>query len=316
MKGMILAAGLSTRLGALGSERPKPLFPVADVPLVRYALALLRGHGVSEVIVNTHHLGAQLERELGAAVAYSREAPHILGTGGGLRQAATFLRGGPFWLVNGKIVIDVDLAAVAAHHARTGALATLVVRADADAARWGAVDVDEAAGRVRSLRGAGQHMFTGIHLVEPELLDLVPDGPSDIIADAYMPALARGAVLGAFVQDGYFAEHSTPARYLQGNVNVLRGMARLPQGPPIRLGVAPGAHVDPSAVLREPLLIAPGAEVGAGCQIGPDAVIGARARVGAGVQLERVVVWPGAVVAQDARDAIVTDRGVFPVQKA
>jgi NDP-sugar pyrophosphorylase family protein len=268
---------------------------------------------VRDVIVNTHHLGASIERELGAEVAYSREAPQVLGTGGGVRQAAAFLRGGPFWLVNGKIVIDVDLAEVAAHHARVGALATLVVRADADAGRWGAVDVDEVGGRVRGLRGAGRHMFSGIHLVQPELLDLLPDGPSDIIADGYLPALARGAILGAFVQDGYFAEHSTPERYLQGNLNVLRGMARLSHGPAIQLGVAPSARVDPSVKLHQPLLIAAGAEVAAGCEIGPDVVIGEGARVCDGVRLERVVVWPGAAVLQGTQSAVVTGHGVFPV---
>ena len=51
-RGMILAAGFGTRLGELSDERPKPLLPVCDVPLIRYALALLEGHGIRDVIVN------------------------------------------------------------------------------------------------------------------------------------------------------------------------------------------------------------------------------------------------------------------------
>src|SRR5262249_8960408 len=160
-----LAAGLSTRLGDLSLERPKPLLPVIDVPLVRWALALLRGNGVRDVVVNTHHLGAQIAAELGNEVTYSHELPESLGTGGGGRRARDFLGRERFFLVNGKIVIDVPLDQVLAHHVRSGAAATLVVRRDPDAARWGAVDVDEAAGRVRAIRGAaGQHMFTGVHV--------------------------------------------------------------------------------------------------------------------------------------------------------
>ena len=66
-RGMILAAGLGTRLADLSSERPKLLLPVADVALVRWALALLRRHGVGEVVVNTHHLGDLSDIFLGKA---------------------------------------------------------------------------------------------------------------------------------------------------------------------------------------------------------------------------------------------------------
>src|SRR5262249_52361284 len=135
MKAMVLAAGLGTRLGGLSDECPKPLLPVVDVPLIRYSLALLAGHGVTDVIVNTHHLAPLFVTELGRAVTYSHE-PEILGTGGALRKAARFFDDGPFFLLNGKIIIDVDLDDLARHHAACGAIATLVVRADDDAKRW------------------------------------------------------------------------------------------------------------------------------------------------------------------------------------
>jgi NDP-sugar pyrophosphorylase family protein len=62
---MVLCAGLGTRLGPLSQERPKPLLPVCDYPLVRYALSLLKGYKINEVVINLHHLGEQLEAELG-----------------------------------------------------------------------------------------------------------------------------------------------------------------------------------------------------------------------------------------------------------
>jgi NDP-sugar pyrophosphorylase family protein len=315
MKGMILAAGLGTRLGALGEERPKPLFPVADVPLVRYALALLRGHGIADVIVNTHHLGDLLEAELGEEVAYSREEGQVLGTGGGIARAAPFFGRERCFVLNGKIVADLDLAAVVAHHERTGALATLVVRPDPDAVRWGAVDLDAATGRVRAIRGAGGHMFTGIHLLEPALVARLPAGVSDIVDAAYLPALARGEPIAAYVMEGYFWEHSTPARYLAGNINLLRGAgARLRHAPDPLVGISPRAKVAPGAQLIPPVAVGADAVVEPGARVGPDVVIGRRARVLAGAQVETAIIWPDAVVAGAVRSAVVTPKQVVKVE--
>jgi NDP-sugar pyrophosphorylase family protein len=309
---MILCAGLGTRLSALSDERPKPLLPVCDQPLVRYSLTLLRAAGVRDVIVNTHHHSDQIVAELGEEVAYSHEQPTILGTGGAVKQAARFLGGEPFLLVNGKIVLELDVAALLAQHERSGALATLVVRKDADAARWGAVDVDEARARVCAIRGAGEYMFTGVHVIAPELIDLLPPGVSDIVGDGYLPALARGRTLGAFILPGYFWEHSTPERYLAGNWNLLHGRARLAAAPGPLSGISPEAEVDRAAEVTPPVLCAPGALVAGGAAIGPDVVVGRGARVPAGARLSRVVLWPGAVApGGPLSDAIVTPRGVF-----
>lgn len=308
---MILCAGLGTRLGDLSAQRPKPLLPVCDVPLARWALALLRGHGVRDVIVNTHHLGDLLRRELGDDVSWSDE-PEILGTGGAVRKAAAFFGDEPFFLINGKIVVDIDLDAALAHHRRLGALATLVVRRDPEAKRWGAVDVDESQGTVRGIRGAGNFMFTGIHVIEPALLGrLPPSGFADIVSEAYLPALARAERIGAYVHDGYFWEHSTPERYLMGNVNLLRGIGHARHAPGPTTGAAPSACIAPDATLRPPFLIAPDAAIAGGAIIGPDVVVGRGARIGAKAQLERVVVWPGAAIDAPQKDAIVTPAGVF-----
>jgi NDP-sugar pyrophosphorylase family protein len=299
MRAIILAAGLSTRLGTLSAERPKPLFPVCNIPLIRYALALLRGHGITEVAVNLHHHGDQIEHELGGEVVYSRE-PVILGTGGGLRQMGDWLTHGgrdPFFVVNGKLLVDADLNELRARHESANAVATMLVREVPDAARWGAIDV-AADGRVSGIIGQGRPsahscMFTGVHIVSPRLLDrLPPTGESDSIRQAYLPALLDGDRIEGVLLRGYFHEHSTPERYLEGNWNVLAGRATLkyPPGPFVR--IAADAQISPDA------------------QLGPQVVVGAGARIEAGARLERVVIWPGSVVSGELHDAIVTPRGV------
>src|SRR5262249_35544769 len=180
---------------------------------------------IAETVVNLHHRGDAIAAELDGEVRFSREDT-ILGTGGGIRRALPLLDDGdPFVVVNGKIVCDVDVAAVVAAHRAAGAAATLVVRADADAERGGAVDAPADGRPIRAPLGAGAFMFTGVSVVEPALAARIPDDGQArcIVRQGYVPWLAEGVPLHAFVHRGYFMEHSTPERYLAGNVNVLRG---------------------------------------------------------------------------------------------
>ncbi len=301
-RALILAAGFGTRLGALSDERPKPLLPVCDIPLIRYAVALLRGHGIDEIAVNLHHRGELIRAELGDGFHYSEEAT-ILGTGGGIVQLQDWLtRGGQasFVVVNGKIVSDIDIGATLRHHDATNATATMVLREVPDAEKWGAIHVDDN-GRVTRIVGqgaVGTHacMFTGVHVLSPRLVDRLPRaGESDSIRQAYIPALLAGERIEGLRYQSYWHEHSTPQRYLQGNWNLLSGAATLthPPGPIAR--IATTAHVE------------------AGAQLSARVVVGARSRVHADARLDRVVVWPDSVVRGEISDAIVTPKGVFPV---
>ncbi len=302
-RALILAAGLGTRMGSLSDERPKPLLPVLDVPLIRYAVALLRGHGIDEIAVNLHHRGELSRAELGDGFHYSDE-PEILGTGGGIAKLADWLtRGGrdSFVVVNGKIVTDIDLGAVLRRHHERGAVATMVVREVPDARDWGAIDVDDD-GRVTGIIGQGRPsahacMFTGVHVLSPRLVARLPaSGASDSIRQAYLPALLEGERIEGVRYPGYWHEHSTPQRYLQGNWNLVAGGVTLTH-PPGPLGaIAASATIEPGATL------------------GALVVVGARSVVRAGARLDRVVVWPDSVVDGAVESAIVTPRGVFSVE--
>jgi mannose-1-phosphate guanylyltransferase len=302
-RALILAAGLGTRLGTLSDERPKPLLPVCDIPLIRYAVALLRGAGIDEIAVNLHHRGDLIRAELGDGFHYSEE-PTILGTGGGIVKIADWLtRGGrdSFVVVNGKIVSNIDVAGALRHHDATNASATMVVREVPDAQKWGAIDVDDD-GRVSGIIGrgrAGAHacMFTGVHVLSPRLIARLPaTGESDSIRQAYIPALLDGERIEAIRYDGYWHEHSTPERYLSGNWNLLSGSVRLTYPPaPIR-AIAPTAILEP------------------GAQLSPLVVVGARSVVRAGARLDRVVVWPDSTVDGELTDAIVTAKGITAVR--
>jgi mannose-1-phosphate guanylyltransferase len=314
---MLLCAGLSTRLGKLGAERPKPMLPVCGLPILAYGIANLVGHGITELVINTHHLGGVIQRELGdgrrfgARIQYLHE-PQILGTGGGLKHALSLLdpdgRDEPFCSVNGKLIFDLDFTALAAAFlAAEDILGMMVVRRVPDAKAWGAVNVarDTKGPHVIDVLGDGEHMFCGVHVTRPSVMARLPDGESDSIRQGYLPWLRAGGRVAAYEHDqGYFAEHSTPERYLESNRTLLAGQAL--RFPPGRLtGIDPTARIAPSATIVSPVKIAAGAVIAGGVTVGPHAVVGEGARVER--SLADAVVWAGAVAdASNAGEAIVT----------
>lgn len=290
MRGMVFAAGLGTRLRPLTDVLPKPVVPLLNRPLASYALERLAALGVREVAINTHHLGAVVERELaghmpeGVNGRFVHE-PSLLGTGGGLRNALG-TSDEPVVVMNGDIFFWPDLDGAIALHERLGAIATVVLRRDPRARQLGALEVD-GEGRVRRLLGRPENvaapleelMFTGVHVISPRgLRELPADGC--IIRHSYRRWIDEGKVVGGFVDEGAWRDLGTPTEYLRANMDLLSGTLRWP-----------GA--------REAVL----GEAGEGARL-DEAVVGRGARIEAGVRLERVVVWPGVRVTEDAREAI------------
>jgi NDP-sugar pyrophosphorylase family protein len=152
-------------------------------------------------------------------------------------------------------------------------------------------------------------MFTGIHVVESALLDRLPAGVSDIIGDAYIPALCAGDHIAAMTMTGYFAEHSTPESYLAGNLALVANPGLLPHPPGPLAGVDPAAQIDPSARIVPPVRLAAGSVVEAGAVVGPWAVVCGGGRVSSGSQVVRSVVWPGAVAQGNLTGTIVGPEG-------
>ncbi len=327
MQVMILAAGKGSRLGEIGTQLPKPLVPICGYPAITFGLALCRAAGLRDIVINLHHHGDLLSAVLGdghafgVRIRYSAEEA-LLGTGGGVAAARRLFESHPVLVMNGKVVADLDLHQVIAAHraAPSGTAATMVLRAAPPAGEFAPVDVN-GAGRVVGLRGtrieaAAQvshgRMFTGIHVLEPALLDRLPGGASDLIEAAYLPAMLAGETVWSLTQPAgaYFAEHSTLERYLEGNVALLRAPTLLTHPPGPLVGVDPGATLQPGATVCDPVRIASGAVIEAGATVGPDVVVCSGARVASGARVRHAVVWPGAVARDDVDHAVVTPQGV------
>ena len=287
MRAMLLCAGLSTRLGRLGEQRPKPMLPVCGIPILAYSITNLVAHGITDLVINTHHKAEIIHDEIGdgrrfgARIHYIHE-PALLGTGGGLKNALPLLdpdgRDEPFISHNGKLIFDLDLTALVDAYRRAGdVLGMMVVRRVPDAKVWGAVEV-QPDGRITNILGDGDHMFCGVHVTRPSVMARLPDGESDSIRRGYLPWLRGGERVVAYEHDtGYFAEHSTLERYLDSNWSLLAGTTL--RHPPGQLaGIDPTSRIHPDATIVEPVKIGAGTVIGP-VTVGPYAVIGDGARV-------------------------------------
>jgi NDP-sugar pyrophosphorylase family protein len=240
MKAMLLAAGFGTRLRPLTETIPKPLLSVGEHSILGWNLLLLKRHGITEVLINLHYKGEQIVEALGDGsrygmrVAYSHE-PTILGTGGSIRQAEPFLKGEPFLVLNGDTLSECDLTTmIGAHrtaHRLYRAPATLAVREDPDAARWGPVTVDSD-DHIFQINGTpplrtgdpprAPYMFAGIHVMEPVIFGAIPAGLVSII-DVYVNLLREGQYLKAYRMHGYWSDLGTPDRYAEAKRDVAEG---------------------------------------------------------------------------------------------
>ncbi len=243
MKAMILAAGFGTRLFPLTIDRTKPAIPFLGKPLVGYVAEYVAKFGIRDIVVNLHHQPRSVIEALGdgsdfgVTIAYTIEQPDILGTAGALAYAREHLENAPFLIVNGKIITDIDIAAAMETHKQSGALATMVLKPnikrekftiveteDGCVKRFGphAAPVTEEELRDTEHEIATPLMFTGIHILEPRVLDMIEPGVySDIVPDVYIPALRRGEKIAAHITDGSWYELSTIPRYLDISLSMM-----------------------------------------------------------------------------------------------
>lgn len=312
MQAVIMAGGEGSRLRPLTGNLPKPMLPVANRPLMEHIILLLRRHGITDVVATVQFLSSLIRNyfgdgsDLGVALSYSTEE-EPLGTAGSVCAAQDLLEG-TFLVVSGDALTDLDLTKVIEFHRSKGAAATMVLKHMKDPLEFGIVMTD-AKGKIERFleKPTWGQVFTdtintGIYVLEPEVLDLIPPGqPYDFSSELFPTMLDKGLPLYGYVTDEYWTDVGNTDAFLQASRDVLaRRVAVEVPGFEIRPGVLVGedVEVDPSARIEGPALIGDNVRIGPGAVIGPYAVLGYNAlvgndaRVSQGVVMDRAHVGP------------------------
>ncbi|MEX2644317.1 MAG: nucleotidyltransferase family protein [Acetobacterales bacterium] len=218
-RGMVLAAGLGERMRPITATLPKPLVQVGGKTLLDHALDRLSAAGVTEVVVNVHHLADRIVQHL-----EGRHEPEVrisaeqdrLETGGGVAKALPMLGNEPFYVSNGD-TLWLDGATPALRrlasqwdHSRMDALLLVFPGARAEGYEGAGDFVLDPLGQARRRREreVAPFVFTGVQLLHPHLFRDAPDGPFSL--NLLYDRAAEAGRLYAIVHDGMWLHIGTP----------------------------------------------------------------------------------------------------------
>jgi len=223
MQAMILAAGFGARLLPYSRLLPKPLFPLLNEPLLLLTIKHLQNAGFDHIIVNCHYLKEQIIEALAGMVGVViQEENIVLGTGGGLRMALTLMRDEPVLVTNGDIYHSIDYRELYRAHTEADCAVSMAMH---DCSRFNKVLVEEGFVTNFDMQSAFKNMaFTGLHVLNPEILKTIPEEEQFCIIDCYRALLKNGNTIKAVDVSGCsWTDMGTVEDYLALHGQLLKG---------------------------------------------------------------------------------------------
>jgi NDP-sugar pyrophosphorylase family protein len=315
MKAILLAGGKGTRLRPLTVHTPKPIVPIFNRPFLYYQIDLLRQvPEIDEAILSLNYQPRRIEEifgegdGLGLKLRYVVE-PMPLGTAGAVRYAGDSLTESVV-VFNGDVLTQVDLAAVLRLHRERQAKATIVLTPVENPRAYGLVKTDAHGNIVDFLEKPGDDEITcntinaGIYVLEPETFDRIPKDTAWSIERSFFPSLIqRKETFVAYVNDGYWIDIGTPAKYLQVHRDIMDGRYSAPPfagAPEPKAWVSPEAKVDEGVEIHGPCFIDEGVVLKARCKVLPYSVIGRQTHVDEEAVIDGSIVWPNGWIGREA----------------
>jgi len=316
VKAIVLAGGFGTRIQPLTSGIPKPMLPLMNQPILELILARLDALGVEEISLLLYFMPEKirdyfLERWEGQARLRYIVPDADYGTAGSIRFALDSLKE-TFLVISGDLVTDIDLKAAVEFHRKCSALATMVLTSVANPLQFGVVIADEK-GRIKSFLekpGWGEVVSdtvnTGIYVLEPEVLRMVPKGkPFDFSKDLFPRILQRNKALYGYVAPGYWRDVGNPESYRGVHRDILSGKTGIPlPGKRTEFGqgtawLSEGAGISPGSVISGSVVVGPGVRLPRGQY--QNSVFGEGCDISPGCTIESSVLWSGVVVGTRSR---------------
>jgi mannose-1-phosphate guanylyltransferase / phosphomannomutase len=325
MKAVVMAGGEGSRLRPLTANKPKPLVPVCNQPIMEHILTLLKRHGVKDVVATLYYLADEIQgyfgdgSEFDVSINYSIEDTP-LGTAGSVKKAEHLLRDGTFFIVSGDALTDCDLSKALEFHRAKGSLATLILYRVPSPLEFGVVITDEENRIVRFLeKPSWSEVFsdtvnTGMYILEPEVFDLMEPGRAyDWSQDIFPRLLHEKKPIYGYVMEEYWADVGSLSQYREVQEHMLAGRINLPiQSESIGSGIlaGPNLSMDEGAVIVPPVCIGHHCKIKKGARIGPYTVIGDNAFIEEDAHVERSVLWDSAYIGPNVsiRSAVVGSR--------
>ena len=292
-----MAGGFGTRLKPLTINRPKPMVPVANRPIMEHIVDLLRSHGITDLISILYFQPEHITSHFGDGSAFGVKMQYITadadyGTAGAVRNAGDLIGDEPVLVISGDVLTDFDISAAIREHHERGADATIALTSVDNPLAFGIVILDRQNGRiVRFLEKPtwgevfSDTINTGIYILEPGALARVPYRTNfDFSKDLFPKMLRESAGLYGHVAKGYWRDIGNLDEYRRAHEDVLAGRVNLNlAGEKRELGDA-AIHVEDGATLPHDV------------RVTGKVIIGRNTHIGAGVTLDNVIIGAGCTV--------------------
>jgi len=288
MKAVIMAGGFGTRLRPLTCNIPKPMAPMVNRPMMYHIVRLLSQLGIREVLSLLYYQPEAISSYFGNGSAFGVDMHYVqseadFGTAGSVRNAHEFLDE-RFIIISGDVLTDFDLEKAIAWHSAKGAKATIVLTRVPDPLSFGVVMTNESGKITRFLEKPqwgevfSDTINTGIYILEPEVLDLIPyKREYDFSKDLYPHMLADDLGLYGYIADGYWRDIGNLTEYQHAHLDALQGRV----------------HVELPGTLRDNVYIGEGTLIADDVEFGGRVVLGNNVTIGHGARIVDTVVGDG-----------------------
>lgn len=324
LRAMVLAAGVGSRLQPLSDSIPKPLIKIGGATVMDHILLLLKKHGITNVISNTHYLASQIHdhfkdarTRLGIEIQF-REEPKLSGVAGGIRTCKDFLKQSTACIIMGDALTDIDLGRLYQKHkqavAKSNCLVTIAMMEVEDSSQFGVIVTESMLGQKNTdrvikfqekpskIEALSKWANTGVYFFEPEVYDFIPDADIapiyDVAKDLFPRLLKEGKYIQAIAveKDAYWADLGTAKQYIQSVQDIQEGKVKLQKS----LSIDSSAQISPNARLEGFNEIGVGAEIAENCSI-KNCVIWDYAHISKDSELENCIVGPKAQLGPNSK---------------
>lgn len=309
---MVLAAGVGSRLDPLTSQVPKPIVPIANIPVMEHILALLSRHGFTEVAANLHYLPHKITEYFSESLVghynlkiHFNHEETLSGDAGGVRSCKQFLSDGTFIVMMGDLLTDADLTHIVSEHKRKKALATIGIKKVEDVSHFGVVLTDKD-GFITGFQEKPQPhealsnlASTGIYVLEPEVFNHIPMEGTYGFGRQLFPKLVESGlpVLGVEILS-YWNDVGTIEQYRLTNFDALDGKVDIPlpgqkteKRNGLTMWLSEGAVYEDDSMFAGKIMLGKNTRVGAGVQLKGRVIIGDNCVIEPGAQIEDSVIW-------------------------
>lgn len=324
VQAIIMAGGEGSRLRPLTCDRPKPMVPMVNRPVMEHTVELLKKHGITDIGVTLQYMPQEIMNyfgngsELGVSMNYFiEESP--LGTAGSVKNSGSFLKD-TFIVVSGDALTDFNLSEALDYHRKQGAIATLVLTPVEIPLEYGVVITGDD-GRIRQFLekpGWGEvfsdTVNTGIYILEPEVLNYIPKGKKFDFSKDLFPALLKDQqpLFGVALR-GYWCDIGNLKQYQEAHLAVLDNKVDV-KIPGIltdeKIYIGENCRIDKTAQINGPVIIGENCRIGKNTIVGPSVVLGDNCRLDDGATIKRSVLWNGSFAGKNSeiRGAVLCSR--------